>query len=218
MIIALFVAGSVSKQEHLALTGIMDMQTGIASFSPPNVVLQDAAVAQLYAAFYGIRCNAATDYVDAKFPGYQSGSERALKIATLLAAGVVYPSIGQLKAGLVCSPEQACLDIEAFDWIQHYLRGVEVSEETLCIDIIREQSIGGQFVDTRHTLENFREELFLPILADRSANCVKDMVEEARDQVARILAQTPVFRRDENLCREIDRLYEKEVNRRAGRI
>ena len=43
MIVALYAVGSASKHEHLALTGIMDMQTSIASFSPPNVVLQDVA-------------------------------------------------------------------------------------------------------------------------------------------------------------------------------
>ena len=217
MIVALYAVGSASKHEHLALTGIMDMQTSIASFSPPNVVLQDVALAQLYSAFYGIRCDAATDYIDAKFPGYQSGSERAFKIATLLASGVVYPSIGQLKSGLVCSPEQACLDIEAFDWMQRYLRGVEVSEETLCVDLIRERGIGGHFLNSEHTLDHFREELFLPRLADRNAGKTEDMVEKAREEVAQILSQTPVFKREESLCREIDRLYDAEVKRRNSR-
>ncbi|MBT3273534.1 MAG: hypothetical protein HN368_10280 [Spirochaetales bacterium] len=215
MIVALYAAGSVTRQEHLALTGIMDMQTCAASFSPPNVVLQDAAASELYTSFYGIRCDAATDYIDAKFPGYQSGMERAFKISTLLTAGVVYPSIGQLKAGLVCSPEQACLDIEAFDWMHHYVRGVEVTEETLCADIIRKEGVGGHFLGAEHTLENYREQLFMPQLADRSGTKTNDMVESAREQVAEILDRTPVFTRDEKLCLEIDRLYQEEVNSRV---
>jgi trimethylamine---corrinoid protein Co-methyltransferase len=216
MIVALFAARSVSKQEHLALTAVMDMQTGTASFSPPNVVQQDAAVVALYSSFYGIHCDAATDYIDAKFPGYQSGSERALKISALLSAGVVYPSVGQLNAGLICSPEQACLDIEAYDWMQHYLRGVDVNEKSLCTDLIRGQGIGGHFLDTAHTLDHFREELFLPHLADRNASEVRDMVGSAKEQVDRILAQTPVFTRGGNLCTEIDRLYDAEIQKREG--
>ena len=216
MIVALYAARCTGKQEHLALTAIMDMQTSTASFSPPNVVQQDAAVVALYSAFYGIHCDAATDYIDAKFPGYQSGSERALKISTLLSAGVVYPSVGQLNAGLICSPEQACLDVEAYDWMHHYLRGVKVNEDTLCAELIREQGIGGHFLDTDHTLEHFRQELFLPHLADRNAAGVKDMVGNAKEQVEDILARTPVFTRDEKLCHEIDRLYAAENQKRNG--
>jgi len=126
----IWAAGHVSDRAHGMVSGIIDMQTTGASFASPNAVLQDAALAQLYRRFYGLEFLDASDYIDAKSPGYQSGSERALKIATMAACGVIFPSIGQLRAGMVCSPEQACLDIEAFDWIQHFMRGVEVSEDS----------------------------------------------------------------------------------------
>jgi trimethylamine--corrinoid protein Co-methyltransferase len=191
------------------------MQTTIASFSSPNAVLQDAGLSQLMKRFYGLSHSIApTDYIDAKYPGYQSGSERALKVAALASCGDALPSVGQLKNGLICSPEQACLDIEAFDWMHHFLRGIEVSEDTLCLDLIRERGIGGSFLETDHTFSHFREELFMPKLADRNAQTTCDMVGKAREEVSKILAATPEFSRDKAMCREIDRLYEHEVRRR----
>jgi len=212
---AIWAVNSESEQRHLVISGIMDMQTMIASFAAPNAVLQDAGLALLYEAFYGLPFQAPTDYIDAKFPGYQSGSERAMKIAMLAACSSVLPSVGQLKAGLVCSCEQACLDIEAFDWMQHFLRGLEVTEESLGVELIRAQGIGGQYLDTEHTARSFRRELFLPHLADRGADKSRDMVEAAREEVRGVLARTPPFARDAALCREIDRLYEHELGRRG---
>jgi trimethylamine---corrinoid protein Co-methyltransferase len=214
--VAIHAVGSESRQEHLPLSAVMDMQTAVASFSNPNAVLQDTGVAQMWSSFYGVPVHAATDYIDAKYPGYQSGVERGFKVATSLMAGSIYPSVGQLKSGLICSPEQACLDIEAFDWMRHYLRGIEVTDESLAVDLIRERGIGGHFLDTDHTVANFREEIFLPALSDRTAEDVVDMVASAHDEVERILSRTPVFSRDESLCREIDALYDAELARRQS--
>ena len=213
-IAAMWAVGTESPRSGLIISGAMDMHTTIASFSSPNAVLQDAGLAQLQSRFYGIPCGCCTDYIDAKYPGYQSGSERALKLATLAACGKISPSVGQLKSGLVCSPEQACLDIEAFDWMHHFMGGIEVSEDSLCLDLIRERGIGGSFLDTDHTFEHFREELFLPKLSDRSAHDTRDMIDAATEEVNRILDDTPVYSRDEPVCREIDRLYKLEVERR----
>ncbi|GEM_PF-1256332 len=215
MLVALWAVGAESKQEHLVLGAIMDMQTTIASFSSPNAVMQDIGVGQMISRYYGLPFQVSTDYIDAKFPGYQSGSERAFKIAAAAASGQVLPSVGQLKSGLVCSCEQACLDIEAFDWWWHFMQGIEVSSDSLCLEMIQEKGIGGHFLDTEHTALNFRKEFFFPKLSDRHAETSTDMVEAAREQVRQILAETPEYSREEGLCREIDALYEREVSRRA---
>jgi len=207
LIVALWAVGTTSKHNHATLTGIVDMKTTIASFSSPNAVLQDVGLAQLQKYVYGLDCMCPTDYIDAKYPGYQSGSERALKIAIIAASGNQYPSVGQLKSGLVCSPEQACLDIEAFDWMHHFMRGIDVSEEAVCLDLVAEQGIGGNFLGTDHTYRHFRDALFLPRLSDRDAHHIRDMVEAAHEEVERILAQTPPYTRDPAVCAEIDRLY-----------
>ncbi len=216
LITALWAVGSHSKHNHVALTGILDMRTTAASFSSPNTLIQDIALTQLQKYMYGLDCMCPTDYIDAKYPGFQSGMERALKIALIAASGHTYPSIGQLKSGLVCSPEQACLDIEAFDWMHHFMRGIEISEETLCFDLIQQQGIGGNFIENDHTYHHFKEEFFFPKLSDRDAQDCRDMVQAAAQEVNTILARTPTFHRDPVICAEIDRLFEYTVRRLSG--
>ncbi len=208
---AIWAVGSESAQAHGILGSILDMQTTIASFSSPNAVLMDAGLFQLYRHFYGRNVMAATDYMDAKYPGYQSGSERALKTALLASCGSFMPGIGQLKSGIICSPEQACLDIELFDWMQHYMRGIEVSYESLCVDLIRERGIGGNFLDTDHTFEHYRDEFYMPKLADRCGSVGLDMIDAAREEVERILGVTPVFTRDLEICEAVDRAFEEAL-------
>ena len=216
LMVALWAVRATSRQNHVALTGIIDMKTTVASFSSPNATLQDIGLAQLQKYVYGLECMSATDYIDAKYPGYQSGSERALKIAATAACGNLYPSVGQLKAGLVCSSEQACLDIEAFDWMRHFMKGFEVSESSLCLDLIREQGIGANFLTTDHTAHHFRNEFFFPTLSDRSGHQIHDMTEAARAEVETTLARTPRFSREAAVCAEIDRLYQKACERYSG--
>ena len=209
LIVALWAAGTQSRHNHVALTGIIDMRTTIASFSSPNAVLQDIGLTQLQKYVYGLDCMCPTDYIDAKYPGYQSGSERAFKIALTAASGHTYPSVGQLKSGLVCSPVQACLDIEAFDWMQHFMKGIDVSEEAVCLDLIQQQGVGGNFLDTDHTYRHYKAAFFFPTLSDRNAHETRDMVEAAQDEVERILSRTPLYTRDPSVCAEIDRLYDR---------
>lgn len=214
MITALDAVSSESAQEHIMLSGILDMRSGGANFATPDAVLQDAGMAQLYTTFYDIPLLAPTDYIDAEYPSYQSGYERAMKIAVTTLANCAYPSVGQLGAGLICSPAQACLDMEAFDWTAHLLKGIEVTEESLCIDLIQERGIGGHFLDADHTFENFRSELFIPKKPMIDQGETKTQIELAEEEAEKIIAETPRYSREPALCREIDTLFACEIKER----
>ena len=54
---------------NLIISGILDMQTTMASFASPSARLQDAGFTQLRSRFYGTKCISYTDYMDAKYPG-----------------------------------------------------------------------------------------------------------------------------------------------------
>ena len=59
------------------------------------------------------------------------------------------------------------LDWEIAGWIKRVLRGIEVNERTCDLDVFREAGYGGDFVRTKHTFENFKQETFLPRIMDR---------------------------------------------------
>ncbi|NQT60012.1 MAG: trimethylamine methyltransferase family protein [Bacteroidetes bacterium] len=214
MITALDAVACESAQEHIMLSGILDMRNGGANFSTPDAVLQDVGMAQLYSTYYDIPLLAPTDYIDASYPSYQSGYERAMKVAVTTLANCVYPSVGQLGAGLICSPTQACLDMEAFDWAAHFLKGIEVTEESLCVDLIKERGIGGHFLDADHTFDNFRSELFIPKTSNIGQGEIKTLVDLAEEEAEKIITETPLYSRDSAVCREIDTLYACELKER----
>jgi trimethylamine--corrinoid protein Co-methyltransferase len=55
---------------------------------------------------------------------------------------------------------------EAIGWLRRYFRKLEISEETLALELIDEIGPDGHFIDTRHTLRHVREDL-VPTLSDR---------------------------------------------------
>jgi len=74
------------------------------------------------------------------------------------------------------------------------VRGFDVNEETLALDVIRAVGPGGHYLVSEHTRKHFREELWLPRLADRrpwdvwQADGGKDVTVRARERVEALLA------------------------------
>jgi trimethylamine--corrinoid protein Co-methyltransferase len=55
---------------------------------------------------------------------------------------------------------------EIVGWLRRYLRKLEISEETLALDLIHEIGPDGNFLETAHTLRHARED-WLPTVFDR---------------------------------------------------
>ncbi|MGD8244236.1 MAG: trimethylamine methyltransferase family protein [Anaerolineae bacterium] len=56
---------------------------------------------------------------------------------------------------------------EIIAFVRRLLRGIEVSDETLMLDLIDEVGPGGHFIATKETAEQCREEIWMPRLMDR---------------------------------------------------
>jgi trimethylamine--corrinoid protein Co-methyltransferase len=76
--------------------------------------------------------------------------------------------VGQLESELTISPAQALIDNEIIGYARRLLRGVEVSEETLSVDLTREVGISGEYLSSEHTLNNFGSEFFDPSILFRN--------------------------------------------------
>jgi trimethylamine--corrinoid protein Co-methyltransferase len=75
---------------------------------------------------------------------------------------------GYLGAGLIGSLEMILLDSEIVSFIKRITDGIEVSEETLCLDLIHEVGPGGAYITQKHTLKNFKNESFIPSFLNRT--------------------------------------------------
>lgn len=56
---------------------------------------------------------------------------------------------------------------EVIGMARRALRGIEVSDETLLLDLIDRVGPGGHFIATRETADRCREEVWMPQLMDR---------------------------------------------------
>ena len=101
---------------------------------------------------------------------------------------------GMFSSGMIATFEQLVIDNEILGYLDRVIRGMEVNNETLAVNLIRKVGHGGQFLKEPHTLKEFRNELWMPDISCRSAfgRWVKrgghDVVATAREKARKILS------------------------------
>ncbi|MFQ6076240.1 MAG: trimethylamine methyltransferase family protein [Candidatus Bathyarchaeia archaeon] len=168
---------------------IMDMRTGIASFGAPEMGLINAAVVQL-ADFYDLPSFVVGGTTDSKVPDVQAGYEKAATamVPALAGANVIF-SLGLIDSIETFSYEQLVIDEEIAGHILHVLEGVEITEETIALDLIERVGVGGTYLAERHTLKHLGG-LWMPRLSVRvKGEAKEDMVSRAREKVMEVLSK-----------------------------
>jgi trimethylamine:corrinoid methyltransferase-like protein len=196
----------------------MDMRTTQICFATPAAILTDVALHQLFRDKYELVHNVEPAYVEAKAPGLQAAM---MKVYRQMAFGstVSLPlAIGALDSAAVFSPTQAMIDLEVNEALHKFYRGMEVTEETMCLDLIEGLEFGARrtYLEAEHTLKHFRQVGWNPQLFDRTycdhtapvALGDEKMLNEA-DQTWRklVAAQTPP-EHDATFLKELDRILD----------
>ncbi len=148
---------------------ISDLRTGSFSGGSGEEALVMAASAQLANHFGLISCIGA-GMTDSKTMDVQAGFEKALSIATSALAGAnhvaAYPGIvgsllGQSFEGLI-------IDNDMLGSIMRVVRGIEVTDETLSYDVIKDVVFGaGHYLGHEQTLKLMKSEFLYPEISDR---------------------------------------------------
>ena len=104
----------------------------------------------------------------AKVLDAQAGAESAFSI---LAQGLgslnLIHNVGYMDDGMVCSPAQLVLGNENIGMTKRFVRGIEISQETLAREVIENVGPGGHFLAETHTLNHFKGEFWRPGLMAR---------------------------------------------------
>jgi len=66
------------------ISGVLDMRSGAASFSAPEAIVADVALAEVHEKLYGANFRVGTGYTDAKVPDSQVLVEKTLKFFVIL--------------------------------------------------------------------------------------------------------------------------------------
>ncbi len=117
--------------------------------------------------YYGVPTFGAAGCSDAKVFDAQAAAEAALTLFdnTINGANLIH-DIGYLDCAMTGSLELVLFSNEIIGWLQRYLRKLEISEETLALDLIHEIGPDGHFLETEHTYRHVRED-WRPTLMDR---------------------------------------------------
>jgi trimethylamine--corrinoid protein Co-methyltransferase len=146
---------------------IMDMRTSQISFGSPEQGLMAVAMTQI-AHHYGLPVYVNVGLSDSKCVDAQSGLERGMTLLMGALAGAdTFGHMGILGADQAASLDQLIVDSEMAAYVKHILRGFEVNDDTLALDVVRAVGIGGNFLGEQHTLNHYRDELWFPKTFDR---------------------------------------------------
>jgi trimethylamine--corrinoid protein Co-methyltransferase len=124
--------------------------------------------------------------------GYEKGITGAA--AALAGANYIHHSAGLLESLLTIAYEQYVIDDDINGAIMRLVRGIEVTDETLSVDVIEEVCLGeGHYLGTQQSLKLMTTEYFYPHSSDRQsrenweADGGLDMRERARRKARQIL-------------------------------
>ncbi len=155
----------------------MDPRTGAYQGGSAESLLLCAGAVEM-AKFLHVPISAGGFGSSAKIPGLQASIEGALSamIQGLVGAELVN-GIGEADGSTVLSYEQFMLDYDTFGMALRMGQGIDVSPETLAVDLIRKVGIGGSYLAQMHTIKHMRE-IFLPLLWD--TNPYEDWVKKGK--------------------------------------
>jgi trimethylamine---corrinoid protein Co-methyltransferase len=163
--------------------------------------LLNAAGAQM-AQFYGIPFYATGGMTDSKSLDVQSGYESATTslLCALAGSNFIHDAAGLMEFALTVCEEKYVVDNEILGMVMRAVQGIEVNEETLAFDLIKEVGPGGNFVSAKHTRRFMRQEHYSPTLSDR------DTREEWSSKGSKVTWERAAARVEEILAMEHHRL------------
>jgi trimethylamine--corrinoid protein Co-methyltransferase len=199
---------------------IADMASGNVAQGAVEAGLITAATAQL-ARHYGLPSRTLGGTTDAKTLDLQCVLERVATLVPPVLAGVDFVvCAGTLEAVTTESHALLALDDEIAGMLLRLARGIEVDENTLAIDLIKQVGWEGNYLAERHTAQNFRHEHFLPKLLSREVRQTweekgaKTTLDLAHERVRAILAKHEPRQLDPAVERELE-AYAAMVRRRT---
>lgn len=146
----------------------LDMRFGTAATGAPEFSLIGVGAVQL-ARHYGLPSNMGVQS-DSKTVDAQTTYEKTMSATMAFMAGADFSELflGSTEAFNAFSPVQLMIDDEIASNIERLTQGIEVTEETLSVDVIATTGPLGNYLKRMDTLKQFRRQHHQARLSDRS--------------------------------------------------
>ncbi|ATW26502.1 trimethylamine methyltransferase family protein [Candidatus Formimonas warabiya] len=173
---------------------VMDMHSAVSCYGGPELPLGHTIVGQL-GKFYKLPTYGTSGCSDACEIDAQAGMESVYStmMAALSGTNLVHDN-GYLGSGLVGSLEKILLDDESVAFVKRFMEGIELSEDTLALDLIHQVGPGGHYLKEEHTFTHYKKETWYPRFLNRKhfenwllegRKTTKDLI---HDKVLKLLA------------------------------
>jgi trimethylamine--corrinoid protein Co-methyltransferase len=175
---------------------VSDLRTGSFSGGGGEEAVLTAAAAQM-GNFYDLPTSVGAGMTDSKLPDAQAGYEKGLTtaLAGLAGANIVAEAVGMVGSLMGASFEAMVIDDDMLGAVNRAVRGIEVTDETLSFEVIREAVEGpGHFLGSAQTLALMESEYLYPRIGDRRAPAeweedgAHGIADRARERVREILS------------------------------
>jgi trimethylamine--corrinoid protein Co-methyltransferase len=170
---------------------VSDLRTGAMSGGSGEQALLSAGCAQMHR-FYGLPGGTAAGIADSKLPDMQAGWEQAISnvMVGLSGANMIYEAVGMHASLLGFCIESLILGDDMLGQCQRCVRGIEVTEDSVSLEVIRSVCLEGpgHFLGSEQTLGLMQTEYVYPHLGDRTSP--KEWAEKGRpDLIQKTIAR-----------------------------
>ena len=148
---------------------VADLRTGNFTGGSPEFALMNAAAAQI-GQHFNLPVYNSSSLTDSKIPDVQTGYEKGISSATAALAGAnyIHHSAGMLESMLTVAYEQFVIDDDINGSVMRMVRGIQVDDETLSVDVIRQVCNGdGHFLAHPQTIALMNTEYYYARAGDR---------------------------------------------------
>ena len=175
-VIAGLIYVNAMKPGHPCIVGtwpfVSDLRTGAMSGGSGEQGLLTAACSQMLQ-HYKLPGGAAAGMADAKMPDAQSGYEKGstLVMAGLSGLNMVYEAAGMHASLLGFCLESLIIDNDMLGQCMRCVRGIEVNDKTIGIEVMKDVCMGGpgHYLGHDQTISLMQTEYIYPAIGDRSS-------------------------------------------------
>ena len=200
---------------HGGGTAVMDVYTAEPDISGPELPLTASASAQL-ARFYGIPTWGHAGLTHSRDVDAQAVGDAVFNIMTTAFSGQnLVHDLGFMDTALTYSPELLVICDDVVGKVERFLRGIEVNDETIALNVIERVGIGNSYLSDRHTMNHVRSELYISKLVVREEygkwleKGRISMVKKAQEETKSIVAKHEPQPLDSEISKEISSIIDE---------
>lgn len=184
-----------------------DLRTGAFCLGSVEMGIMNAACAQL-SRFYNLPNYTTAGVTESKVPDAQTGYESMATslLCALAGSNFIHDAAGLLESTLSISYEKYVIDNDILGMCMRAVKGIEVNDDNLAVNVIGEVGPAGNYLSHEHTIMNMKKEFFYPLLADRNtiAKWENEGALDSRERARRIAKEIITNHKPQGIAKELE--------------